>query len=444
MAATLWLRRSAYRNCESRASKMSLTAASTPAQVRTGNGARSTGALVVGGAHGSLALVRSLGRRGIPVWFVTDDHPIAKYSRYADRSFLWGGPDDADAIEFLKRLARDHHLEGWVLIAGGDAELRILSQHHADLAAIFRVTVPPWETVRWTHDKRLTYERAAALGIDYPRCYNPRDLQELAELDCRLPVVLKPTVREQRNAFTRAKAWRVDDRASLLARYKEAAAMVGERAIVLQELIPGSGSAQFSYAAVWHRGSPVASLVARRTRQYPIEFGYTSTFVETVEQRDVEEAACRFLASIGYDGLVEVEFKRDHRDGRFKILDVNARAWTWNALGSIAGVDFAHVLWRLAMGETIAPIRAHADVAWMHGSRDIIAAALEMIAGQLSLADYLRSWRKPLVFAAFAKDDLMPGLIDLPLAVARVVGRYLPAPARQPHGVDGSRLRPSH
>jgi D-aspartate ligase len=423
---------------------MRLTASSTRASARTGHQAASTGALIVGGAHGSLALARSLGRRGIPVWFVTDDHPIAKYSRYTDRSFAWGGADDADAIEFLKSLAREHHLQGWVLIVAGDAELHVLSQHHADLSSIFRVTFPPWETVRWAHDKRLTYQRAAALGIDHPRCYDPRDLQEVAELDCRFPVVLKPTVREQRNAFTRAKAWRVDDRASLLARYREAASMVGERAIVLQELIPGGGSTQFSYAAVWHRGSPVASLVARRTRQYPIDFGYTSTFVETVEQKDVEEAACRFLRSLDYSGLVEVEFKHDHRDGRYKILDVNARAWTWNALGSIAGVDFAHVLWRLAMGETIEPIRGRANVAWMHGSRDILAAGLEMLVGRLSPASYLRSWRKPLVFAALAKDDLLPGVVDLPLAAARVLGRYLPIPARETHSADGSRLRPSH
>jgi predicted ATP-grasp superfamily ATP-dependent carboligase len=208
---------------------------------RNERAARSAGALVVGGAHGALALARSLGRRGIPVWYVTDDHPIARYSRYTERSFAWGGPDDKGAIEFLKNLAREHQLEGWVLIAAGDAELRVLSQHHAELSTIFRVTVPPWETVRWTHDKRLTYERAASLGIDYPRCYDPHDMQELAALDCRFPVVLKPTVREQRNAFTRAKAWRVDDRAALLQRYQEAAAMVGERAIVLQELIPGGG-----------------------------------------------------------------------------------------------------------------------------------------------------------------------------------------------------------
>jgi D-aspartate ligase len=422
---------------------MSPTDPSAPADGRNA-GAAPTGAIVVGGAHGSLALVRSLGRRGIPVWYVTDDHPIARYSRYADRSFAWGGPDDEGAVEFLKRLARDHGLDGWVLIAAGDPELRLLSQHRAELATVFRVTVPSWETVRFTHDKRLTYERAAALGIDYPRGYNVRDLQELAELDCRFPVVLKPTVREQKNAFTRAQAWRVDDRPALLARYREAAALVGERAVVLQELIPGGGSAQFSYAAVWDKGAPVASLVARRSRQYPIDFGFTSTFVETVEQNDVEEAACRFLRSIDYSGLVEVEFKRDDRDGRFKLLDVNARAWTWNALGSIAGVDFGHVLWRLAMGETIAPIRCHAEVAWMHGSRDMLAAAAEMIAGKLSLADYLRAWRKPLVFAAFAKDDLVPGLVDLPLAAARVLGRYLPPAARQTRGTDGSRLRPSH
>jgi predicted ATP-grasp superfamily ATP-dependent carboligase len=80
----------------------------------------------------------------------------------------------------------------------------------------------------------------------------------------------------------------------------------------------------------------------------------------------------------------------------------------------------------------------------MHGSRDVLAAALEMSAGKLSLADYLRCWRKPLVFAAFAKDDLMPGIVDLPLAVARVLRRYLPIPARPAHRPDGSRLRESH
>ena len=167
--------------------------------------------------------------------------------------------------------------------------------------------------------------------------------------------------------------------------------------------------------------------------------------METIEQCEVEETACRFLRSLHYSGLVEVELKHDQRDGRYKLLDINARAWTWNALGSIAGVDFAHVLWRLAMGETVAPVRAHADVAWMHGSRDMLAVVLETMAGRLSPPQYLRSWRKPLVFAAFAKDDVLPGVVDLPLAALRVLGRCRPRSApRSAQGPGGSRLRASH
>jgi predicted ATP-grasp superfamily ATP-dependent carboligase len=381
------------------------------------------GALIVGGAHGSLGLARGLGRRGIPVCFVSDDHRIAKYSRYVGRAFDWPGPLDEGALAFLLGLASRHHLDSWVLIAAGDAELRLISQHHAELSSVYRVTVPPWEIGRWAHDKQLTYQRAAALGIDYPRSYDPRDLQDVAQLDCRFPVVLKPAVREQRNAFTQAKAWRCDDRASLLARYEQAAALVDSQGIVLQELIPGGGSAQFSYAGVWDRGSPVASLVARRTRQYPVEFGYTSTFVEAVEQSEVEDAACRFLRSLDYSGLVEVEFKYDRRDGRYKLLDVNARAWTWCALGSIAGVDFAHVLWRIAMGEAVEPIRGRANVAWMHGMRDLVAAGQEMLAGRLSPLSYMRGWHQPLVFAAFAKDDPLPGIVDLPILLWRLLAR---------------------
>ena len=186
--------------------------------------------------------------------------------------------------------------------------------------------------------------------------------------------MLKPTVCEGRRAFFGAKAWRADDRASLLARYDEAAALVGADHVIIQELIPGGGEAQFSYAAVCDRGSPLAALVARRRRQYPIDFGYTSTFVETAVRPEVEGAGRRFLAALGFTGLAEVEFKYDRRDGRYKILDVNPRIWTWAALGAAAGVDFPYVMWRLARGEPVELATARRDAAWMHGSRDAIAA----------------------------------------------------------------------
>ncbi|HUZ67055.1 MAG TPA: ATP-grasp domain-containing protein [Beijerinckiaceae bacterium] len=372
--------------------------------------------------------------------YLTHDHPIAGFSRYTTRHLGWPGPDDPNASAWLMDLATQHNLRGWVLFPGGDSEVRLIAQNHRALASVFRLTTPPWAAVRWALDKRLTHQHAASAGVDSPWSFYPRGRDDVARGDSPFPVILKPIVRASRNAFTDAKAWRADDLPALLARYDEAAALVEPSAIGLQELIPGGGEAQFSYAAVWADGAPVAWLVARRTRQYPIDFGFTSTYVETVERPEVQAAACRFLAPLAFSGMVEIEFKFDARDGRHKLLDVNMRPWTWIALGAAAGVDFPFVQWQVAQGRSVASAVGRPGVAWTHVSRDAAAAVSHIASGALSLRSYWRSLRRPTAYAAYASDDLIPGLIDLPLVAARLATRFCRKSARsfpQPQRPNG-------
>jgi len=383
------------------------------------------GAIVLGGAHGSLEIARSLGRRGIPVWLITSDNPLASLSRFVECSFRWRGPRDSGALAFLTDLAHRHGLDGWVLFAGSDDDVWFVAQNHIALGALFTLTTPAWDTIRWTHDKRAMNARADELGIAHPLTRQARSRDELLSLDMTFPLILKPAMHEGRNAFVDAKAWRADDEATLLARYDEAKALVGADTVMIQELIPGDGTAQYSYAAVWDRGRPAASLVAQRRRQYPIEFGFTSTMVETIEQPEIEAEACRFLASLDYSGLVEVEFKYDARDRRYKILDVNARAWSWLAIGRAAGIDFAALQWRVATGEAIVSPAARRRARWLYVSRDLAASLWDILDGSLPLTAYLRSFRKPMALAVFAWDDPVPALLDLPLSAARVAARWL-------------------
>jgi D-aspartate ligase len=382
------------------------------------------GAIVLGGAHGSLEIARSLGRRGIRVWLITDDNPLARLSRYVERSLTWAGPRDSGALTFLVELCRRHDLAGWVLFAGSDDDLCFVAQNHAALSALFTLTTPAWDTVRFAYDKRQMNLRAAELGIAHPHTRYPRTADDL-DAGFTFPVILKPSVREGRNAFVDAKAWRVDHASDLGARYAAAKALVGADTIMIQELIPGDGTSQYSYAGVWDRGRPVGALVARRRRQYPIDFGFTSTYVETVNAPEIEAAATCFLGSLGYSGLVEIEFKHDARDGLYKILDVNARAWTWIALGAAAGIDFAALQWALAVGEEIAPPAPRHGVHWLYFPRDIAASLHEMAAGRLSPLGYLRTARRPAASAVFAWDDPWPALVDIPLSAARVATRRL-------------------
>jgi hypothetical protein len=82
-------------------------------------------------------------------------------------------------------------------------------------------------------------------------------------------------------------AKRVDDRETLLSAYDEAAAIMTPELLMVQELIPGSGEAQYSYTALARDGQPLVHLTAKRRRQYPIDFGRASTYVETVNEPGV-------------------------------------------------------------------------------------------------------------------------------------------------------------
>lgn len=386
-----------------------------------------SGALVIGGALGSLDLARSLGRRGIPVRFLTSDNTITRYSRYTVASAICPNPSDPGALEWLLDYAQANALRGWALFPGGDPEVRFVAEHHEALAELFRMTTPSWEVVRWAHNKRLTYERADELGIDYPHVYCLRSRADIENGELRFPLVLKPTSRDSANSFTTAKAWRVEDRAELLALFDRAAELVGEGDVVCQEYVPGDGTTQFSYAALCDRGVPVASLVARRTRQYPVEFGKTSTFVESCLNEEVAAASRRFVESLGYTGLVELEFKYDPRDQRYKLLDVNPRLWNWISLGAAAGVDFPFLAWRLAMGDQVSPVEGRPGVAWIHASRDAVSAFQLLADRKISVSDYARSLSMSLRPAVFALDDLLPGLVDLPVVAARLVARQFRA-----------------
>ena len=86
------------------------------------------------------------------------------------------------------------------------------------LSTVFRLTTPPLEITRWALDKRLVHEHAASVGVHSPWSFYPENGADLGAAAGRFPVILKPTVRGARNAFTTAKAWRADSAAELLRR----------------------------------------------------------------------------------------------------------------------------------------------------------------------------------------------------------------------------------
>jgi D-aspartate ligase len=383
------------------------------------------GAVVIGGEHPGLGIARSLGRRGIPICIIDDQHSISQFSRYATRVVrVKDLRDEKNTVDNVMEIGHRYGLKGWVLFPTRDETVAAFSRHRERLAEFFRVTTPAWETVRWAWDKKNTYDRAAELGIPVPRTYNVLTEEDLAGLYSRLPLAIKPAVKENFFYATGDKAWRAETPEQLNDLFRKARQQIRPEEILIQEIIPGSGLQQYSYCAFFRDGEAQSTLVARRLRQHPREFGRAATYVETVENPEVEELSERFLKAINYYGLVEVEFKQDARDGQLKMLDVNARTWGFHSLGVPAGVDFPYLLYADQVGRSVESSRAKAGVGWLRAITDVPTVASDLWASELSLRSYLKSLRNTRTESVFCLRDPLPTLAEVLLLPYLIAKKY--------------------
>jgi D-aspartate ligase len=384
------------------------------------------GAIVIGGEHPGLGIARSLGRRGIPVCVIDDQYSISKFSKYVKRVVrVKDLRDEHQTVENVLEAGQRYGMKGWVLFPTRDETVVAFSRHRDRLAESFRVTTPGWETVKWAWDKKNTYDRAVELGIPVPHTCNPRTEEELSGLYSRLPLAIKPAIKENFFYATGAKAWRAETPAQLHDLFLKARRQIKPEEIMVQEIIPGDGERQYSYCAFFRDGKAHSTLIAKRLRQHPREFGRAATYVETIEFPEIEELSERFLRAIDFYGLVEMEFKQDPRDGQFKLLDVNARTWGFHSIGIPAGVDFPYLLFADQIGRQVDRRRARAGVGWLRAVTDLPTVVSDLWARELNLSSYWRSLTRTRAESVFCLQDPMPSVAEVLMLPYLVTTKYL-------------------
>jgi predicted ATP-grasp superfamily ATP-dependent carboligase len=226
---------------------------------------------------------------------------------------------------------------------------------------------------------------------------------------------VKPAVKEDFFYATGAKAWRANNRQELKALFLRAAKHVNGNEILIQEIIPGDGRCQFSSCVFFKKGRIVASLAAQRRRQHPPEFGRSATFVQTVKCPELTAPTSHFLKAIDYYGLAELEYKLDPRDGKYKLLDVNARTWGFHCLGSPAGVDFSYLLFADQVGDPLPVCHGRAGVSWVRMVTDVPTSLKAIASGKLDPRAYVKSLSGSGVESVFSQEDILPSVVELAL-----------------------------
>lgn len=373
-----------------------------------------SGAVIAGGHFLSLGAARNLAKHGLPVYVLDSAVCVSQFSTCV-KHFFRSPPatQDARVVEFLLRMAAERSLDNWVLFPSTDDYVRILAQHRKRLGEHYRVTTPPWDVVKFLYDKRLTHRLATQQGVPVPATYNPGGMDDLVSLRLDFPVVLKPAITAHLASITKKKAYRANDTQELIDLYEMMSAVIDPSEILVQELVPGGAENLFSFAGFFKDGVAIAGLSARRPRQHPMEFGRASTFVETVGVPELRTLAGRLLQGIGYSGLAEVEFMYDEKDARFELLEVNPRIWGWHTIAIRAGLDLPYMAYADAVGEEVVVGPARENVKWVRLLTDVPTALREILAGRLTVREYLTSLSGDVEWAVFSLKDPLAFVADL-------------------------------
>jgi D-aspartate ligase len=392
-------------------------------------GSAETGAIVLGLHMNGLGVLHSLIRRGVPV-IGLDNRPgqIGFRSRYGHK-LVCPSPDRAAPalVEFMLELGRSIGSR-WVLLPTNDEFAEFISYQREALAPHFSFEVPAPEALSELSDKWRFYRLTRRHGVAAPVTDFPQSAAELAAVGERMPFpcLIKPLVTTLWKGISDVKAVEVRSVSELQRCYAELSRGGGD--LVIQEVIPGGDDVVYFYLAYYdRRGLPQSEFTARKIRQYPPKYGSTS-LAESVWVPQLAQLSRTLLQSIGYRGLVDVEFKKDPRDDCFKVIEINARIGLQHQLAACAGTDLAFTAYRDLNGDTnvvSAPRRLRDGVKWMILHRDLESARHYLARGQLTAREWLTSLRGTEVLAVWNWRDPAPFLSLLGLRTLSTAGELL-------------------
>lgn len=362
--------------------------------------------------YGSLGIVRSLGRLGVPVYGIDRNESAPGFhSRYCAGRFLWDvdSAPEADTIDYLLKIGKRLGTQS-VLIPTSD-EMAILVADFAEvLEQSFVFPQTRFNTVARLTDKKEMYALAKRFHIPVPQTEFPRSRNDIQDyLDhIRFPILLKGINGSKLEERTGKKMVIVHDYSRLLELYDEMEDPA-EPNLMLQEYIPGGDEAAWMFNGYFNRESDcLCAFTGRKIRQNPIHTGMTSLGI-CISNTTVSTMTQRFAKEVGYRGIIDIDYQYDPRDRQYKMLDVNPRVGaTFRLFVDMNDDDVVRVMYRDMIGRTTIPTPVREGRRWLVEDKDILSTIKYFKEGTLTARRWFASLRGIEETGYFDRRDLFP------------------------------------
>ena len=379
-----------------------------------------TRAVVVGmsGATG-LAVVRALAHGGVACHALHDDAAgPGLTSRFAQPHICpsWRADPVAFVSFLLDLAARELGGEPASLFVVDDAAVEVVWSAVARLRAAglrpaFTFAGSPVEVL----DKRTQMAAASRAGADFPASEWGSAEELLAQVTSfRFPVIVKPALSHLGVRRIGAKALRCATATELSGALERTRGLD----VLVQEFVPG-GDDQLYTCGLFRGGSRTLVFTGRKLKQHPPVLG-VARLCEAIALPELIPGSVRLLDELGFEGIAQVEYKRDDRDGAYRLMEVNVRPWIWIGLAEVCGVNLPLAAHEWALGQDEATESSpgagavtaleQTDGRWISTLPEAMHTASDIARGRWPDP---RQWRGLKAEAFFARDDPRPFLAEL-------------------------------
>jgi predicted ATP-grasp superfamily ATP-dependent carboligase len=356
--------------------------------------------------------VRTLVRRGVKATCFDSDRQFPGFRSVYGHAHECPDPDiDPNGwVAFMIDLAAKMGGKP-VLIPSADQFVSAIADHAGRLANHY-IMSPGVPLQGLLATKQTQYELAARHGMPLPRTQFVQSAEEIAAFakSAQFPCLIKPIhFREWRRFPTGhplcyQKVAIAQTPAQLIESWHLASAINPN--VIAQEIIQGPDTDKRVYLACYDsRSRRIANAMFRELRCNPLQFGPASV-TEPVIDPETDEVCDAFLRSVGYSGICEIEMKRDTRDGRVKLIEVNPRLTGGGDAAPYAGVDLCWQHYLDLIGKNPSPVTPNGkDFRHIDLRSDVGAIFAYRRARLISWGDVIRSYKSPRAFFDFDSSD---------------------------------------
>jgi D-aspartate ligase len=373
-------------------------------------------AVVFGLFETGLGVIRSLGREGINVIGVDFKKDIAWFSHYV-KPIKCPHPlqNEQEFIEWVTlNFSKDQIIRP--VFFTSDDFLISFSRNREIFAKYFLFNLISHSLLEKIMNKYCQFQLAVKAGIELPATYPIKNTKELDEIKEKLnyPIFIKgQNVNSWRkNISGSIKGFLANDWQELQNRVSKI--IKKDVTIILQEVILGPDTNHYKYCSYTSgSGETLAEFTLQKIRQNPIHFG-VGAVVESICDQELLETGRKLFRNIGYKGIGSAEFKRDDRDGKLKLIEINPRYWQQNSLSTACGMNFPFLNYLDLLLKEPEPLSSFkTGIKWVNRYMDFDSFLKYRKEGALIYSAWRKSLKGKKIYSDFTWNDPIPAFHEI-------------------------------